>query len=122
MAGGMPAFRAVQKWKQGLFNASWTPSRKDRLLMSKVLCSLLLLTARIVHAQLVRENEFLKVENRILRSRVKDKVVPMPEERAALVRFGRELGSAIKNIISIVHPITFAKRVADYLTRTPVPT
>ncbi len=77
--------------------------------MTRVLHPLLLLAARLVHSQLVRENEFLKVENRILRSRVKDKVIPTPEERAELVRFGRELGPAIKKLISIVHPITFAK-------------
>ncbi len=77
--------------------------------MTRVLHPLLLLAARLVHSQLVRENEFLKVENRILRSRVKDKVIPTPEERAELVRFGRELGAAIKEIISIVSPITFAR-------------
>ena len=77
--------------------------------MAKVLHPILLLAAKVVHAQLVRENEFLRLENKILRSRVKDKVIPTPVERAELVRYGRELGPAIKKIISIVHPITFAK-------------
>jgi regulator of replication initiation timing len=47
--------------------------------MSRILHPLLLLAAKVVYAQLVRENEFLKIENKILRSRVKDKVVPTPE-------------------------------------------
>ena len=87
--------------------------------MSKILHPLFLLAAKAVYSQLVREKEFLKVENRILRSRVKDKVVPTPEERAELVRFGRELGSAIKDIISIVHPITFAKWIRWASGRDP---
>jgi len=45
---------------------------RTTLAMSKVLHPLLLLAAKIIYAQLVRENEFLKVENRILHSRVKD--------------------------------------------------
>ena len=77
--------------------------------MTKILHPILLLAAKVIHAQLVRENEFLRLENTILRRRVKGKVIPTPEERADLVRFGRELGPAIKSIISVVHPITFAK-------------
>jgi len=77
--------------------------------MTKILHPILLLAAKVIHAQLVRENEFLRLESTILRRRVKGKVIPTPEERADLVRFGRELGPAIKKIISIVHPITFAK-------------
>jgi len=79
--------------------------------MSRFLHPLLLLLARTIHSQLIRENEFLKVENQILRSKVKGKIVPTPEERAKLVRFGRELGPAIKNIISIVTPGTFRRWV-----------
>ena len=93
--------------------------RKAKLPMSKVLHPLLLLVGKMVYAQLVRENEFLRVENRILRRRAKDKVIPTPEERAELVRFGRELGSAIKQIISIVHPITFAKWLRWAANRDP---
>ena len=87
--------------------------------MSKVLHPILLLAAKFVHAQLVRENGFLKLENRILRSRVKDKVIPTPEERAELVRFGRELGPALKKIISVVLPITFAKWLRWAANRDP---
>jgi putative transposase len=46
-------------------------------------------------AQLKREVRFLKVENEILRSKIKGKVVPTPEDRARLVRFGRELGPRV---------------------------
>jgi hypothetical protein len=86
--------------------------------MSRILHPLLLLAARAVYSQLVRENEFLKVENKILRSRVKDKVVPTPRERADIVRFGRELGAAIKKIISCtcLAPV----RVFSFRERRPI--
>ena len=43
--------------------------------MGRVLHPLLLLVGKMVHAQLVRENECLRPESRILRSRVDDKVI-----------------------------------------------
>jgi putative transposase len=77
--------------------------------MARVLNPLLLLLAKAVHGQLIRENEFLKVENGVLRSKLKTKVVVTPEDRARLVRFGRELGPAIRNVITIVKPETFRR-------------
>ncbi len=66
-------------------------------------------------AQLRREVRFLKVENEILCSKIQGRVIPTPEDRARLVRFGRELGPAIDKLISIVQPETFRKwlRVSD---------
>ena len=79
--------------------------------MSKVIHPLFALLAKAVHAHLERENRFLKVENQILRSKLKSRVIVTPEDRARLVRFGRELGPAIKDIISIVQPKTFMRWV-----------
>ncbi len=77
--------------------------------MAKLIHPLFALLAKAVHAHLERENRFLKVENQILRSKLKSRVIVTPEDRARLVRFGRELGPAIRNIISIVQPKTFMR-------------
>lgn len=79
--------------------------------MGNLIHPLLVLLARAFHSQLERENRFLKLESQILRSKVKGRIVPTPEDRARLVRYGRELGSAIKDTISIVTPTTFMRWV-----------
>jgi len=77
--------------------------------MSDLLHPVFLLLARLVHAELARENQFLRVENQIMRSRLGRRVSLTVEERNRLLRHGRELGSAIRNIISIVQPRTFMR-------------
>lgn len=47
--------------------------------------------------------EYLKAENRILRSKLPKRVEVTQAERAILVKFGEKLGSAIKELITIVH-------------------
>ncbi len=79
--------------------------------MLDLLHPLLVLLTRAFHAQLERENRFLKLENQILRAKIQGRIVPTPEDRARLVRYGRELGSAIKDIISVVTPATFRRWV-----------
>ncbi len=56
-----------------------------------------------------RQVQFLKAENQILRSRIKGRIRPSWAERDRLLRLGRPLGPAIKEVISIVAPQTFAK-------------
>jgi len=61
------------------------------------------------HHELARQIEFLREENRILRSRLPRRVVVTPKERALLVRLGKPLGRAIDGLVSIVTPKTFAR-------------
>jgi len=60
--------------------------------------------------------QYLKAENQILRSRLGKVVVPTPRERARLVRLGRPLGSALKTLVSIVHPATFCRWLLEAST------
>jgi len=61
--------------------------------------------------QLARQVRFLREENRILRAKLPDRISTTPEERSRLLRFGVPLGDAIKGLISIVKPETFARWV-----------
>jgi putative transposase len=61
--------------------------------------------------------EYLKEENRILRSRLPRIVTVTPRERNRLIKLGKRIGSAIKELITIVTPRTFARWVAA--DRTP---
>ena len=54
--------------------------------------------------------EYVKTENRILRQKLPRRIDVTAAERAKLVRLGARLGSAIKDVITIVHPRTFAKK------------
>lgn len=61
--------------------------------------------------QLARQVRFLREENRILRAKLPERISTTPEERSRLLRFGLPLGDAIKGLISIVKPETFARWV-----------
>lgn len=74
--------------------------------MFKRLCEVL---AQSRNNDLRRQVQFLKVENEILRSRIKGCVRTTRAERDRLLKLGRPLGPAIKKVISIVSPKTHAK-------------
>lgn len=57
--------------------------------------------------------QYLQAENRILRSKLPDRITVTPAERTELVRLGRVLGDAIKSLISIVSPRTFLRWLHD---------
>ncbi|QQS09522.1 MAG: hypothetical protein IPK69_02550 [Phycisphaerales bacterium] len=56
-----------------------------------------------------RQIQYLKAENEILRSRIERPIRVKPAERARLIRLGMPLGSAIRNLVSIVKPETFMR-------------
>src|SRR5436305_2383083 len=58
--------------------------------------------------ELARQVQYLKAENRILRDRLPKCILVTARERQRLLRFGRPLGTAIKDLITIVTPRTFA--------------
>jgi len=63
----------------------------------------------LIDAHLVRQIQFLKAQNEILRSRLGKEVHTRPEERRRLLKFGLPLGDALKDLISIVSYPTFRR-------------
>jgi putative transposase len=53
--------------------------------------------------------QYLKVENQILRSKLPNRITVTAREKQRLVKFGRPLGAAIKDLITIVTPRTFLR-------------
>lgn len=70
-------------------------------------------------SDLRQQVQFLKAENEILRSRIKGPIRTTAQERARLVRLGKPLGVAIRDLISIVSPRTFARWVNRRPKREP---
>lgn len=68
---------------------------------------------KLVHSNLVRQIEYLKVENQILRSKLGRRVTVTQDERQRLIKFGLALGPDIKRFIRIVHYSTFRKWVTN---------
>ena len=60
-------------------------------------------------SELARMVEYLKAENRVLRDRLPKRLKVSARERNRLLKFGRGLGTAIKDLITIVSPRTFAQ-------------
>jgi putative transposase len=79
--------------------------------MPRFIQPLLLLLARLTDRQLAGVVQYLKAENEILRARLPRRITVAPREKQRLIKFGRPLGSAIKHLITIVSPRTFARWV-----------
>ncbi len=74
---------------------------------AKIFHPLLALIASATNSELARYVDFLKEENRILRSRIPGQVHTKPEERSGLIKLGKSLGQAIAELITLVSPATF---------------
>ena len=86
--------------------------------MAKLLHPLLLLVAKATEKQLAKYVEYLKAENRILRSKLPKRVKVSRSERERLVKLGKPLGTAIKELITIVTPRTFARWLSGESSKT----
>ena len=65
--------------------------------MSRLIQPLLFLFARCTKNELIRQIEFLKAENEMLRSRVPKKAIILkPAVRDRLIKLGRELGAKLR--------------------------
>jgi len=89
---------------------------KTNLLEARVMSKMMfhpffLMLAHWVNSHLIEEIQYLKVENKILRSKIKGRVIVTAEERSRLLRFGTPLGPRLKDIISIVTYATFRRWV-----------
>jgi putative transposase len=71
-------------------------------MVAKIVTPFLLLLARATKSALIQRIQYLQAENRILRSKLSERVTVTPKEKAELVRLGKPLGTALRDIISIV--------------------
>ena len=72
---------------------------------------LLALIASLSHQDLARKIVFLREENRDLRSRLQNRVVATSFERSRLLTFGRDFGTKLRRLISIVSYETFRRLI-----------
>jgi putative transposase len=79
--------------------------------MAAIIQPLLALLASLTRQELAQQVAYLKAENRILRSKLPDRITLNNQERRTLVRHGKKLGARIKELISIVSYSTFRKWV-----------
>jgi putative transposase len=79
--------------------------------MPRLLQPLWFILASVTDRKLARMIEYLKEENRILRSRLPKCITVTARERNRLVKLGKRLGSAINELITIVTPRSFARWV-----------
>jgi len=87
--------------------------------MTKIFHPLLALIASATDRELAKYVQFLKEENKILRSRVKGQVHTKPEEKERLLKFGKALGRAVDELITIVTTKTFYKWMRDQNNKKP---
>ena len=71
--------------------------------MGRVFQPLLFLLARCTRNELLRQNEWLKAENEMLRKRVdKQRIFLDQEEKNRLMKLGQAIGPSLKHLITIV--------------------
>lgn len=75
--------------------------------MRALMQSFLIMLATATDRQLAQQVQYLKKENGILRKRLGKRVLVTDKERRQLLKFGKPVGKAIKELISIVTPRTF---------------
>jgi len=80
--------------------------------MKAILQPFLLLLAKTTDHELARQLQFLRVENEMLRRRLPRRISVTAGERRLLIKFGKPLGKALQELLSIVSPRTFARWLA----------
>ncbi len=75
--------------------------------------SLMLVIAGSTSKELARQVSYLKAENQILRSRLPERLILTHREKNRLVRFAKNLGSALNELATIVHPSTIRRWIRD---------
>jgi putative transposase len=92
---------------------SFHTTHSDDTRMPAIFHPLLALIASAADRQLARYVEFLKADNKILRTRVKGQAHTKPDERRRLLQFGKALNQAIEELITIITPATFYRWIRD---------
>ena len=78
-----------------------------------VYTSLMLVIARATHKELARHVSYMKAENQILRSRLPNRISLTQREKGRLVRFAKNVGSALKELATIVHHETTQRWIRE---------
>jgi putative transposase len=73
----------------------------------------MLVIAKSTQKELARQVSYLKAENQMLRSRLPAKISLTQREKNRLVRFAKNLGSALNELATIVHPGTIRRWIRD---------
>lgn len=81
--------------------------------MARCFHPLLKLIAHSGHRKLVHQIQYLKAENEVLRARIPGKIIVTPKERRRLIKLGKRVGPAIKELITVVTYRTFQRWLAD---------
>lgn len=89
--------------------------------MTKLFHPLLALIASASDSELAKYVEYLKHENKILRARLPKQVHTTYRERQTFVKYGKTLGRAIEELISIVTPTSFYRWVREAREGKPRP-
>ena len=89
--------------------------------MRRLFHPLLALIASATDKELAKYVEYLKHENKLLRARLPKQVHTTHEERQTLLKYGKVIGRAIEELITIVSPATFYRWVRDEKNGKPKP-
>jgi putative transposase len=89
--------------------------------MTKIFHPLLALIASATDKELAKYVEYLKYENKLLRARLPKQVHTTHEERSTLLKYGKVIGRAIEELITIVSPATFYRWVREEKNGKPKP-
>ena len=81
--------------------------------MTSLFQRLLCIFASATHRELVRQIQYLKVENQILRGSLPKRLNILPAERRRLVRFAAKLGNALRHLATIVTPDTLLRWIRE---------
>ena len=81
--------------------------------MTQIFHPLLALIASATNNELAKYVEYLKVENKTLRARIPGQIHTKPQERERLLKYGKAIGRAIEELITIVSPATFYRWVRE---------
>ena len=126
------SFRGVQKlgdiWKEYLTCLIFNMLRKESLSMSNdtiytknngIFQEFLFLLGHLAHSNLMRQIDFLKTENKILRSKLGKRVSVTASEKQQLIKYGLPLNGSIRYFLSIVCYSTFRKWVTNGVVANP---
>jgi putative transposase len=101
---------------QILRSAQVSPGKSANSTMASfrnIYTSLMLVIAGSTSKELARQVSYLKAENQILRSRLPERISLTHREKNRLVRFAKNLGSALNELATIVHPSTIRRWIRD---------
>lgn len=79
---------------------------------------LLALIVSSPHCELAGYIEYLIHENKIFWARIPRQICTTMSERETLLKYGKQVGQAIHELITIVSPLTFQRRVKQWPTDT----